>query len=174
MSDQVTFKRSEPRDDTLIEWRDLIIAALGSSSYKSIAEDVADEILCGMIRKAQRGVDITPCPSRLPRKFMQEALRKAQAMSHRLSERALEWEPAEDPTTFEADVPVTLNRIKVLEQVFSPLQVSGMVDVVRRGPFRWNDLAQATGISLRTFYSRLGEIRGAIPRSKPGFQSNKD
>ena len=96
------------------------------------------------------------------------------AMSHRLSERALEWEPAEDPTTFEADVSLTLNRIKVLEQVFSPLQVSGMVDVVRRGPFRWNDLAQATGISLRTFYSRLGEIRGAIPRSKPGFQSNKD
>lgn len=149
----------EETEVRLTQWRHRIIRVLGGSVYETVKEDVAQEIILEMTRSERNGRPVYPCPPRLPRVFRQQVMRIGRRLIGGLRAGNPECEAVEDPDNDEREVMADCAQMQLLQRVFSEIEISQMVEVARRGPFRLVDLAQAIDMPIRTFHSRLKELR---------------
>jgi DNA-directed RNA polymerase specialized sigma24 family protein len=147
----------------LTQWGSLIVATLRNSAYRESAEDVAQEKILGMIRKARSGRPFPPCPPRLSQIFRKEILRIARRLSSGPNVGSVEWEAVEDPNSDERETLADRGRIQLLRLMFSETAIRRMEEEIRLGHYRHEDLARAVEMPLRTFDSWLKELRVARP-----------
>jgi hypothetical protein len=144
-------------------YRTAILSLLRREGFRNCAEDVADDMVVGQWAKMRKGSSYRPCGMTLPKVLKREAFRKAKRATSLKPIGESELQEIRSPDGMEDEGRIYYLLMPVLEDAFDASQIGGMIGAVASGKDRLRDLAEAAGISERTFRTRLRDM-GVAPR----------
>jgi hypothetical protein len=147
----------------LHQYRTAILSLLRRAGFRNCAEDVASDMVVGQLAKMREGSSFRPRGMTLPEVLKREAFRKAKRATSLKPIGEAELNEIRSADGMEDEVRIYCLLMPVLEDAFDASQIGGMIGAVASGKDRLRDLAEAAGISERTFRTRLRDM-GVAPR----------